>query len=89
MLSRVEKPEVLRFYKIADFNTLEEFLGQIARKKGLLKSGGTGNLEQAARMVIRDYLSGKIKYFTIPPTVLDEDEDDIDMDWLNVLLLKS
>jgi len=36
LLGRVEKEELLKVYRIANFETLEEFLGQIARKKGML-----------------------------------------------------
>jgi len=35
-------------------------LGLVARKKGLLKSGGIANMEEAARAVLRDFLNGKI-----------------------------
>lgn len=34
VLGRIQKDELLRVYRIADYNTQEEFLGQIARKKG-------------------------------------------------------
>jgi hypothetical protein len=36
LLGRVQKEELLRHYRIADFTKQEEFLGQIARKKGFL-----------------------------------------------------
>jgi nuclear GTP-binding protein len=36
LMNRVQKEELLRFYRIADFTTQEQFLGQIARKKGFL-----------------------------------------------------
>lgn len=49
----------------------------------MLQAGGVANFDQAARSVIRDYLNGKIKYFTIPPVVNDDtnmDENDEVMD---------
>ncbi len=52
-------------------------LGQVARKKGLLKNGGVANMEEAARAVLRDFLNGKIKYFTAPPaSALIENSDE-------------
>jgi len=49
----------------------------VARKKGLLKNGGVANMEEAARAVLRDFLNGKIKYFTAPPpSSLVENEDE-------------
>lgn len=78
LLSRVEKEELLRFYRIADYNTQSEFLAQIARKKGFLQSGGVPNFDQAARSVLRDFLNGKLKYFTAPPMVADDGEDEAD-----------
>jgi nuclear GTP-binding protein len=77
LMNRVQKDELLRFYRIADFTRQEEFLGQIARKMGFLSKGGIPNFDQAARHVIRDFLNGKLKYFTAPPLVdLGEDEED-------------
>ena len=42
-------------------------------------AGGIANFDQAARAVIRDYLNGKLKFFTVPPVIIEEDEDDVDM----------
>lgn len=81
LLARVEREELLKYYHIAEFTKQEEFLGQIARKKGFLKLGGVPNFDQAARSVIRDFLNGKLKYYTAPPMEIEEgdNEDDIQM----------
>ena len=83
LMNRVQKEELLRYYRIADYTTQEQFLGQIARKKGFLQAGGIANFDQAARSVLRDFLNGKLKYFTAPPMFDIEDdngeEDDIEM----------
>ncbi len=48
-----------------------------------MQAGGIANFDQAARSVLRDFLNGKLKYFTAPPLVDGGDdnaeEDDIDM----------
>ena len=82
LMNRVSKEELLHYYRIADYQTQEQFLGQIARKKGFLQAGGIANFDQAARSVLRDFLNGKLKYFTAPPLDDAEDnaeEDDADM----------
>ena len=78
LLGRVQKEELLRYYRIADYNTQQEFLAQIARKQGFLQKGGIPNFDQAARSVLRDFLNGKLKYFTAPPLAIDEDDDEQD-----------
>lgn len=38
-------------------------------------------MEEAARAVLRDFLNGKIQYFTAPPlSALIEDDEDQDME---------
>ncbi len=37
--------------------------------------GGLANFDQAARSVLRDFLNGKLKYYTAPPQTEGEDED--------------
>lgn len=74
--------ELLRLYEINPYKSQDEFLGQIARKKGFLQAGGIANFDQTARSVIRDFLNGKIKYFTAPPQLTEEEmdlEDDVEM----------
>lgn len=54
LLNRIDKKEFLDLYQFDDkgFNTVDELLGHISRKKGYLKSGGVPNFDQAARKVI-------------------------------------
>ena len=81
-MNRVQKEELLRYYRLADYTRQEEFLGQIARKRGFLQAGGIPNFDQAARSVIRDFLNGKLKYFTAPPLDMEEDDgqdEDVEM----------
>lgn len=41
-----------------------------------MQSGGVPNIEETARHVIRDYLNGKLTYFTTPPQVDDDEGED-------------
>jgi len=45
LIARVEKEELLRVYRIGNFTKIEEFLGSVARKKGLLSAGGVPNFD--------------------------------------------
>jgi nuclear GTP-binding protein len=78
LLNRIEKQELLVHYRIADFDNIDSFIGQVARKKGFLQNKGVPNVDQTARAVIRDYMQGKLKYFTAPPE-FDDDVMDEDM----------
>ena len=71
LLSRVVREEILNLYKIENWTSTENLLGQVARKKGLLKNGGVSNTDEAARAILRDYHNGKIAYFTVPPFTID------------------
>jgi nuclear GTP-binding protein len=75
LLNRIEHDQLLKYYRIAKFKTTEQFLASVARKKGQLSAGGVPNIDETARQVIRDYLNGKLTFFTQPP-VDDDDEDD-------------
>jgi nuclear GTP-binding protein len=70
ILKRGQKEELLKLYKIADYSNSTEFLVNIALRTGKLKKGGIPNLEEAARIVIRDWNEGKIKYYVPPPTLV-------------------
>ena len=55
-------------------------LQQLAKKKAALRVGGKANIKDAARTVLRDFLNGKIKYFTPPPvTAFGSKESDEEM----------
>lgn len=80
LLGRIEHKQLLSYYRIAAFSGIDDFLGQVGRKRGFLQSGGIANTDQAARQVIRDYLNGKLKFYTAPPMNIEEDEDEKDDD---------
>ena len=77
IVARIEEEEILKLYGLDELKSVESLLGHVARTKGFLKSGGVPNFDQAARKVIRDYLDGKMKYFTPAPhgVTLSEDEE--------------
>jgi|UniRef100_A0A7J3Z769 Predicted GTPases len=59
---------VKRVYDVFSLDPLE-ILTHIAVKRGwLYKKDREPNIEEAARAVIRDYLEGKIRFYSLPPT---------------------
>lgn len=52
ILKRCNKETLLSIYKIPDFNTLDEFLGFVAKKYGKLSRGGIPSIH---RNTNRDY----------------------------------
>lgn len=67
LLARVDKQELMLFYKLADFSGVDQFLEQLARRFGKLKKGGVADTTAAARKVLTDWNTGKIKFHTVPP----------------------
>jgi len=49
------------------FSSPTEFLHHVATKRGKILRGGIPDTESAARVVLHDWNSGKIPYYTIPP----------------------
>lgn len=51
------------------FRDVNEFLLHLARQRGKLKHGGIPDIDSAAKIVLQDWNSGKIPYYTIPPVI--------------------
>jgi ribosome biogenesis GTPase A len=77
LLSKVEMTDVCKLYHIAQYKTSGDMLAQLAKKKAALRAGGEAGIEDAARTVLRDFMNGKLKYFTPAPkaTIADSDSD--------------
>ncbi|XP_062890747.1 guanine nucleotide-binding protein-like 3-like protein [Mobula hypostoma] len=67
ILRRCNKEQVRQHYGVGDFRDAREFLALLARRLGRLKKGAVPDHEKAARTVLSDWTSGKIRYFTHPP----------------------
>ena len=48
-----------------------DFLGQYARKTGKLNKGGEPDIHVVSKMVLNDWLRGKIPYYVAPPDSQD------------------
>jgi hypothetical protein len=67
IVKRCKAASLMSIYHIPRFKDAQGFLKEVAVAKGKLKKGGVVDLEKAARMVLQDWSSGKIPYFTMPP----------------------
>ena len=74
VLKRVKPQHIQRTYDIGGFETATEFLELLARKGGRLLKGGEADVDGAAKMVLNDFVRGKIPWFTPPPVVVEGQE---------------
>ncbi|PSR81397.1 NUC091 domain-domain-containing protein [Coniella lustricola] len=80
VLQRVKKHHMARTYNISDWNDDHiQFLELLARKGGRLLKGGEPDVDGVAKMVLNDFMRGKIPWFIPPPTTekdsADKEED--------------
>uniref|UniRef100_A0A7S1KT83 CP-type G domain-containing protein n=1 Tax=Percolomonas cosmopolitus TaxID=63605 RepID=A0A7S1KT83_9EUKA len=67
ILDRCKVERLSARYKIPVCYNTEDFLREIANQRGKLKKRGIPDVNQAARIVLKDWNSGKIPFFTLPP----------------------
>jgi len=77
VLKKTKPQHIERTYDVNGFSNATEFLELLARKGGRLLKGGEADMDGAAKMVLNDFLRGKIPWFT-PPPVIEGEEKGID-----------
>ena len=86
VLRRTQVKHIERTYELkqADYDgDPMEFLSILARKGGRLLKGGEPDVDGVAKMVLNDFLRGKIPWFTPPPkkeTSAEQNEDVVTTD---------
>ena len=78
VLAKCKPQHIERTYEIRGYDTPIEFLELLARKGGRLLKGGEADVDGVAKMVINDFLRGKIPWFTAPPVVEGEEKKGIE-----------
>ncbi|ESO90735.1 hypothetical protein LOTGIDRAFT_145774, partial [Lottia gigantea] len=71
IVNRCNKEQLMLHYNIVDYQDVREFLALLATRLGKLNKGGIPNVNKAARIVLQDWVSGKITYYTHPPEHCD------------------
>lgn len=67
LLKRVKQHHMERTYDLKGWTNATEFLELLARKGGRLLRGGEADLDGVAKMVLNDFMRGRIPWFTPPP----------------------
>ncbi|XP_071581391.1 guanine nucleotide-binding protein-like 3 homolog [Temnothorax nylanderi] len=67
ILKRVSRQQIMELYNVQDFSTPDEFFAMKAARMGKYRKGGVPDAAAAARGIIEDWNSGKIRYYTVPP----------------------
>eukprot|EP00903_Cladosiphon_okamuranus_P013622 g12686.t1 len=69
VLKRCAPEQLMQVYSIQRFdpNDALAFLSLVARKIGKLRKGGVPDRVQAAKVVLRDWNTGRVPFFTLPP----------------------
>lgn len=76
VLKRVKKHHMARTYNLSDWKDDHiEFLEMLARKGGRLLKGGEPDVDGVAKMVLNDFMRGKIPWFIPPPVAEGEKEE--------------
>lgn len=74
VLAKTKPQHIERTYNLKGYKDHIEFLELLARKGGRLLHGGEPDVDGVAKMVLNDFLRGKIPWFT-PPPLLDGQEE--------------
>lgn len=67
VLAKTKPQHIERTYQLKGYKDHIEFLELLARKGGRLLHGGEPDVDGVAKMVLNDFLRGKIPWFTPPP----------------------
>jgi len=73
ILRRVKRVYLCRTYGVEKWKDAHEFLSEIAKKYGKLLKGGEPDTTSIAKMVLNDWIRGKVPFYTEPPA-LEGDE---------------
>lgn len=77
VLRKTQPRHIERTYEVKGYdNDPIEFLSLLARKGGRLLKGGEPDVDGVAKMVLNDFLRGKVPWFTRPPGTEERDPDD-------------
>lgn len=78
VLKKAKPRHIERTYDVKGFDTPTQFLELLARKGGRLLKGGEADVDGVAKMVLNDFLRGKIPWFTPPPILEGQKEKGIE-----------
>lgn len=74
VLKKTKKHHMARTYELNNWADSTDFIEQLSRKRGRLLAGGDADADGMARIVLNDFLRGKIPWFTPPPDLSPEEQ---------------
>lgn len=74
VLAKTKPQHIERTYSLKGYKNHIEFLELLARKGGRLLHGGEPDVDGVAKMVLNDFLRGKIPWYTPPPLLEGAEE---------------
>jgi len=77
VLKKVKLHHMERTYELKGWKDHIEFLELLARKGGRLLKGGEPDVDGVAKMVLNDFMRGKIPWFTPAPAMEGEEDDTV------------
>ncbi|KAI5457962.1 NUC091 domain-containing protein [Mariannaea sp. PMI_226] len=77
VLNRVKQSHMEKTYDMKGWTNSTEFLELLARKAGRLLRGGEPDLDGVAKMVLNDFMRGKIPWFTPAPVAEGKEEGNV------------
>lgn len=72
VLEKVKRRHLERTYELKAWDDHIHFLELLARKSGRLLKGGEPDVDAVAKMVLNDFMRGKIPWFTPAPAIEDD-----------------
>jgi len=78
LLRRVEDKFIKKHYSVESWIGHIDFLEQIAKRTGKLLKGGVPNTNATARMVLTDWLRGRLPYYVKPPGFIQGQQSSCD-----------
>ncbi len=81
ILKKVSKASIEETYGIesSSWETIERFLYLIGDKLKKYKKGGIIDFDKVARIIVKDWNDGKLKYFTVPPNLRNDNMQEVEM----------
>lgn len=73
--SRCPPEQLMQIYHIAAYGSPEEFISHVAHKRGKIKKGGVPDLTAASKSILKDWVTGEIPYYTLPPKAVTSTHD--------------
>uniref|UniRef100_A0A5K3EZ96 G domain-containing protein n=1 Tax=Mesocestoides corti TaxID=53468 RepID=A0A5K3EZ96_MESCO len=67
ILARCPKRQIMVQYAIGEYSSTTDFLCQMAQRNGRLRKGGAPDIKGSARILLSDWMTGKLAHYTLPP----------------------